>query len=92
MQNDSFWCTMIQKEAFMSKARTVRLDLEIDPLVDRFVEKNDINFNKLVNLAVKEFISKPHTIELEPVSEAEWDKQMKKAYKKHKKTMDELAK
>ncbi len=76
----------------MSKARTVRLDDEFDLLVDRFVEKNDINFNKLVNLAVKEFISKPHTIELEPISADEWDKNMKKAYKKHKKTIDELAK
>lgn len=76
----------------MSKARTVRFDDEIDPLVDRFVEKNDINFNKLVNLAVEEFISKPHTIELEPVSEEEWDKLMKKSYKKDKKTLDELAK
>jgi predicted transcriptional regulator len=47
-----------QKEAFMSKARTVRFDDDVDPLVDRFVEKNDINFNKLVNLAVKEFISR----------------------------------
>jgi len=92
MQNESFWCIIIQKEAFMSKARTVRFDDEIDPLVDRFVEKNDINFNKLVNLAVKEFISKPHSIELEPISADEWDKNMKKAYKKHKKTMDELAK
>jgi hypothetical protein len=55
----------------MSKARTVRFEDEIDPAVDRFKEKNDINFNKLVNLAVKEFISKPHTIELQPVDEAE---------------------
>lgn len=76
----------------MSKARTVRFDEEIDHLVDHFVEKNDINFNRLMNLAVKEFISKPHTIELEPVSEAEWEKLMKKSYKKHKKAMDELAK
>ena len=75
----------------MSKARTVRLDLEIDPLVDRFVEKNDINFNKLVNLAVREFISKPHSIELLPITADELEKNMKKAYKKHKKTMDELA-
>jgi hypothetical protein len=59
---------------------------------ESFIEKNDINLNKLVNLAVKEFISKPHTIELEPVSELEWDKLMKKSYKKYKKTMDELAK
>ena len=80
------------KEAFMSKARTVRFDDDIDPLVDHFVEKNDINFNRLMNLAVKEFISKPHTIELEPIDADEWDKLMKKAYKKHKKAMDELAK
>jgi hypothetical protein len=76
----------------MGKARTVRFEDEIDPAVDRFMEKNDINFNKLVNLAVKEFISKPHTIELQPVDEAEWDKMMKKSYKKYKKTLDELAK
>ncbi len=76
----------------MSKAWTVRFEDEIDPAVDRFMEKNDINFNKLVNLAVKEFISKPHTIELQPVDEAEWDKMMKKSHKKYKKTLDELAK
>ena len=76
----------------MSKARTVRFDDDIDPLVDRFVEKNDINFNRLMNLAIREFISKPHTIELEPIDPDEWDKLMKKAYKKHKKAMVELAK
>jgi hypothetical protein len=76
----------------MGKARTVRFDDDIDPVVDLFVEKNDINFNKLVNLAVKEFISKPQTIELEPISSAEWDKLMKKAYPKYKKTLGELAK
>ena len=76
----------------MGKSRTVRFEDEIDLAVDRFMEKNDINFNKLVNLAVKEFISKPHTIELQPVDEAEWDKMMKKSYKKYKKTLDELTK
>ncbi len=76
----------------MSKARTVRFEDDIDPAVDHFIEKNNINFNKLVNLAVKEFISKPQTIELEPVNEAEWSKLMKKSHKKYKKTLDELAK
>ena len=76
----------------MGKSRSVRFEDEIDLAVDRFMEKNDINFNKLVNLAVKEFISKPHTIELQPVDEAEWDKMMKKSYKKYKKTLDELTK
>lgn len=75
-----------------SKARTVRFDDEIDPLVDEFIEKNDINLNKMVNLAVKEFISKPHSIELVPVDIEEWQKTAKKAFRKHKKAMDELAK
>jgi len=76
----------------MSKARTVRFDDEIDSVVDRFIEKNDINFNKLVNLAVKEYISKPHSIELEPIPQEEWSKNLKKSFKKHKKAMDELSK
>ena len=76
----------------MGKARTVRFEDDIDPAVEKFIEMNDINFNKLVNLAVKEFISRPHTIELRPVDEAEWDKMMKKSYKKYKKTLNELAK
>ncbi len=76
----------------MGKARTVRFEDEIDPAVDHFLEKNNINLNKMVNLAVKEFISRPQTIELEPVNEADWDNMMKKSYKKYKKTLKELAK
>ena len=75
----------------MGKARTVRFDDDIDPAVDKFIEKNDINFNKLVNLAVKEYISKPHTIELEPIDANQWSKNLKKGFKKHKKAMDELS-
>ena len=37
----------------MIKARTVRLDDDVNLLVERFLKKNDISFNKLVNLAVK---------------------------------------
>ncbi len=66
----------------MIKARTVRLDDDVNLLVERFLKKNDISFNKLVNLAVKEFISKPHTIELEPVSLDEWGRNTKKPEKK----------
>ena len=87
----SLCCVIIELERYlMGKAWTVRFDDEIDPAVDRFMEENDIKFNKLVNLAVKEFISKPHTIELQPVDEAEWNKMMKMSYKKYKKTLDEL--
>lgn len=69
----------------MIKARTVRLDDDVNLLVERFIKKNDISFNKLVNLAVKEFISKPHTIELEPVSLDEWGRNAKKADSKKQK-------
>lgn len=80
------------KGGFMGKARTVRFDDDIDNLVDKFLDKNSINFNKLVNIAIKEFISKPHTIELEPISDDEWERASKKAYSKHKKAMVELSK
>lgn len=75
----------------MGKARTVRFDDDIDPMVDVFIEKNDINFNKLVNLAVKEFIKQPHTIELEPIDPDDWEKNLKRSFGKHKKAMRELA-
>jgi hypothetical protein len=76
----------------MSKARTVRFDENLDPIVEKFLEKNDLTLNKLVNLAVCDYISRPHTIEIVPVSEDDWGKQMKKSFKKYKKTLDELAK
>ena len=76
----------------MSKARTIRFDEEVDPVIEKFLEKNDLNMNTLVNLAVREYITKSHTIEIVPVNEDDWDRQMKKSYKKYKKTLDELAK
>jgi len=76
----------------MSKARTVRFDENLDPIVEKFLEKNDLTLNKLVNLAVCDYISRPHTIEIVPVSEDDWDKQMKKSFKKYKKTLDEFVK
>ncbi len=75
----------------MGKARTVRFDDDVDNVIDVFLEKNDINFNKLVNLAVKEYISKPHSIELVPIDLKEWEKNLKKSFNTHKKAMSELA-
>jgi len=75
----------------MSKPRTVRLEDWLGPEVDNYMEKNDLNnFNQLVNLALKEFITNPQTIELKPIAKSKWSKQMKKAYSKNKKAMDEL--
>lgn len=74
----------------MSKNRTIRFDDEIDPLVDLFIERHNITLNQMMNLAIVEFISKPHTIEFVPIDSAEWGELMGKAYKKHRHTMDKL--
>lgn len=77
----------------MSKARTIRFNEQLDAMVDEYTNKNGLKLNQLVNIAVKEYISEPHTIELEPVdsNDSEWDSNMKKAFSKNKKAMDELS-
>lgn len=74
----------------MSKTRTVQLEKGIDIAAEKYIEKHDISFNKLVNLAVKEFISKPHTIHLIPVNTEAFVDGAKKAFNKHKNAMDKL--
>ena len=48
--------------------KTIRLDEEIEDTVKAYCRKNDVSLNRLVNLAVKKFISEPHTIEMAPVA------------------------
>ncbi len=77
----------------MSKARTVRFEDQLDPLVDEYTEKNGLKLNQLVNIAVKKYITEPNSIELEPIKakDGDWNKTMKKAFRKNKKAMDELS-
>ena len=77
----------------MSKARTIRFNEQIDTLVDEYTLKNGLKLNQLVNIAVKKYINEPNSIELEPVDakDFEWEGSMKKAFTKHRKSMDELA-
>ncbi|MDC1174187.1 hypothetical protein OAT67_02255 [Bacteriovoracaceae bacterium] len=77
----------------MSKARTIRFNEQLDSMVDEYTNKNGLKLNQLVNIAVKKYISEPNAIELEPVdtNDGEWNANMKKAFSKHKKAMDELA-
>lgn len=75
----------------MNKPRTVRLEDWLDPEVDKYMEENHLNnFNQLVNLALEKFISEPQSIELKPIAKSKWSGQMKKAFSKHKKAMEEL--
>ena len=67
----------------MSKNRMVSFDDEIDSSVDLFFERNNITLNQLMNLAIVEFITKPHKIELVPIDSDEWSELMGNVYKKH---------
>ena len=75
----------------MSRPRTIRFKEQLDSKVDEYTSKNGLNLNQLINLAVEQFISKPNTIELVPVDDDKWNEEMKKAFAKHRKAMDELA-
>ncbi len=73
--------------------RTVRLDEDLDSQVQQWLEINEkvgIDFSRLVNLAVKEFIASPQSVEFEPIAFKEGVKTAKAAMKKHRKAVDEL--
>ncbi len=77
----------------MSKPRTVRFNDQLDVLVEKYANKNNLSFNQVANLAVEQFITKPNSIELKPIkaTDSQWKKGAAKAFKKHKKAMGELA-
>ena len=74
----------------MGLPKTIRFDDELESKVEEYLEKNDIKFSQLVNIAVEKFISEPQSIELEPIDSKKWEKTIAKAYKKHKHAMDKL--
>ena len=80
----------------MSKTspRTVRLEEDLDAKVQKWLEVNKnagvADFTMLVNIALKQFIGKPQTIEFEAVSLDKGLKTATAAMKKHRKAIDEL--
>lgn len=74
----------------MGLPKTIRLDEELEEKVEKYLDKNNIKFAQLINIAVNRFISEPQTIELKPIESAQWDKTVKKAFSKHKNAMDKL--
>jgi hypothetical protein len=74
----------------MGLPKTVRFDDELESKVEEYIEKNDIKFAQLVNIAVEKFISEPQSIELTPVDAKKWEQTVAKAHKKHKGAMDKL--
>jgi hypothetical protein len=72
------------------KTSSIRFDQELVPRIEAYVRQNKIKLNRLVNLAVQKFISETNSIALVPIESKDWEKGVEKAFKKHKKAMDEL--
>ena len=74
----------------MVVAKTVRISKELNSMANEFAEQNGLKFNQVVGLALEKYINGQNTIELEPVDKKKWKKISKKAFTKHKKSMDDL--
>jgi antitoxin component of RelBE/YafQ-DinJ toxin-antitoxin module len=74
----------------MGLPKTIRFDDELESKVEEYIEKNDIKFSQLVNIAVEKFISEPQSIELTPIDAKKWAQTIEKTHKKHKGAMDKL--
>ncbi|MCC6448710.1 MAG: hypothetical protein IT215_08505 [Chitinophagaceae bacterium] len=74
----------------MSAPKSVRLEDTLEIRVDEYMEKNHLKFPQLINMALKKFISEEQVITLSPASDGEFLKTAKKAFKKHKHTIDKF--
>ncbi len=83
-----YWTDSHYKYSFKKLGASFKEDLEHK--VEEYLEANGVKFSQLVNMAVAKFISEPQTIHLAPVNTKAFAVQAKKAFKKHKDTMDKL--
>lgn len=74
----------------MSRTASFRIKDDLENKVEKYLEKNQLSFTALANLAIEKFISEPATINLEPVNEDDFINLAKKTFKKHKHAMDKL--
>ena len=73
-----------------TKTSSIRFDENLVPRIETYVRRNRIKLNRLVNLAVEKFISEPNSISLVPIENKDWEKDLNRTFKRHKKTMDDL--
>ncbi len=72
------------------KPNSVRLEQDLEPAVEQWLEINKLEFAVLVDLALRDYIFRKHAIELKPV---DLDTAMASAQKmmgRHKKAVDDL--
>lgn len=74
----------------MGIPKSVRVDDQLEKKIEAYLEKNPVKFSQLVAMALEKFISQPQTIELKPVDDNAFVESAKKAFKRHKHTMDKL--
>ena len=74
----------------MGLPKSVRFESELEKKVEDYLDHNPVKFSQLIAMAVEKFISEPQKIELRPVDSAKFLETAKKAFKKHKHTMDKL--
>ncbi len=74
----------------MGLPKSVRVEGDLEKKIEAYLDKNPVKFSQLVAMALEKFISEPQTIELRPVDDKRFLETAKKAFKKHKHTMDKL--
>lgn len=72
------------------KPNSVRLEQDLEPAVEQWLEINQLEFAQLVDLALRDFIFKKQTIELKPVDLDTAAASARKMLKRHKKSVDDL--
>ena len=74
----------------MPAPRTIRLNEFLEDRITKYLKKNRMKFSQLVGMALDKFISEPQTITYVPADPEKFTASAKKAFKKHKHTMDQL--
>ena len=76
----------------MSKRFSVTLKNDLDSKLEGYLDavKIDLSKSQLAALAIEEYISKPHTIELKPITDESWDNAAAAVLNNHSKAIKEL--
>jgi hypothetical protein len=76
------------------RAISVRLDTDLEPNIDQWLAKNPgIHLSRLVNLAIRRFISEPQTLKpvsVAPAKSTAVKRSMKKMMQQHQDMLDKL--
>jgi hypothetical protein len=72
------------------KPNSVRLEQDLEPAVQQWLEINNTEFADLVDMALRDYIFKKQTIELKPVSVDATLQSAAKMMKRHRKSVDDL--